>query len=1429
MAFWVVAVQLGLLALSLVASYYLAPSPLAERKKFGGSDLSLPRATEGDPIPLIYGTCRVRSPVVVSVGAMREGEVHSQSLDFEITEQAIFLTMRLVLGLGNAPVGESLGARFIAMYMGDKQILPGPGAFVGSVAPGFVEYYGYDTNVLGGPNRGGGWMGVMTFYGGTTTQTRTASDKHASEDTALLPNYRGMITVSLHGTSPTDEPLAFQYQNPAVGWAGWMAGELPSIPVYSFVVANPVKIPGVAATNVTIGDGDANPAAVIYDILTNKWGRLGNDTSRVDVDSFALVAQTLLDEEHGVSLMVPQPSEARTVIEDILRQIDGVLIEDPTTRKYVLKLIREDYVVANLPVFDVTNIIGEPELPSTLWEETVSEVRVIYTDPAKGYADGVALAQNLALVAASGGRKRTSEYRFPGVSNGRLAYHLASRELNFLGRPISKLLITVNRSAYNLRPGDPFVFTWAAWNMTGVYRVSELDLGELESGAITITAVQDRFAISHSVFDPPEDEIGETTPRPRPILLREITEAPRWIQLKAYEDGVIANIDAQRSMSLALPVGSDTLYRVDRDGAGIDLSGRPFPGSFVVDVAYARISGPYDTSTGLRIRGLLGWTPTATTAAAIATTGVNLISLNGEILSFETVADNGGGVYTLGNVGRGDFDTAPADHAVGDTGYVLGGSRARAAMGRLVMTHGTTYEMATLAAVGSTWTPASDSPQDTITSRSRVRLPARGAALLVNSSTAPAALEEEGVTLDWRDRNATTATIIRGDAGDETLESGQTFDAVAYKGDGPQDGGTQVVLAAGHSSHTLKVALGAAGHGVLEVGVDTKRAVAMPDGTTPTLRGWQVPTWPILAPHWRNLLLNPRATDVATLAWTWTIGAVSYVVASAQALGGAGGYITAASGTAILDGYQERDLTGYLPDGYKAILDFAAVRDPLGADTNDTVTVYLYSKNAAGTILDTATYGPASPATWAWQTLEIAKLNAAAVSIRVRVVLTAATELDTTASCAVTEFHLRGGQISDQLLENPSFEAGVTDWTESIGTWQALTATPYGSATYARPNDGAAAQLRQDPAITTGYEGGVAVLRCGRMNDAAGDTGTVTLQALGAGDAIVGSASTADEAITPTSTWARRHLALELPAATLKVRVQLDATRVAGTPLNSCFDDFDLRLHKHLDPDETISLAFSTPATQRLPGSIYQWYAAFPAVVAPNLAILDGDTLGKLGTEPLFEVVGSALALALAVVDQGRPDSVQTTTAYEMPARGVSSVQAAPVGTSFANFSSTQSWAAQAFFRVREPGAWDGAADLCGRVVGGVGWYLWITYGGRPAVTLIGATGTVTVTGTEAVTDGDLCGVGVSYDAGTDIITLVDALGTYTAAAASIGEFRADDVGRFSIWGSGSGLPPFVGQVIRCYLWRGERPTGAEIATTLTYATTPAAMALLSW
>lgn len=1409
MPLWWIAVELGIAAVSLWAAHYF-------RERSPSSPLAtpvVPRAEEGAVLPLAYGTVRVRSPLVVCVGKVypRDEVVGGQTVyDYH-------MGMRMVLCRGNTRVGDTTGAaELIGMYAGDRRLeaVIGPGISAPD-ATGSGSYrvsdhfvYAEAPGTLSRPV-----IGDLIFYGGRWDQNvHTADTMGGDEVDAYRIPYRGQVVVSLIGGEV----------------AGWRTGGSTSLLPYSFIIHNPISIPGYEAVTAPIGNGDANPAAVIYDILCHPWGGLGSDASAIDVDSFGAVAATMRDEGHGISIVIGSANDARKVIDEILNQIDGVMYEDPATRKYVLRLIRDDYDVGDLYIADPTTVEGDPELSATLWDETYNDVQIVYTDAARDFVNVTASAQNAANINSQGGRRRRVEYRYPGISNGTLAAQVAAKRLRVASQPVMKLRLALKRSALDLRPGDAIRFMWPAWGVDAVFRIYDPDFGTLANGSITVTAVQDHFTAPGAVFPLPA---GATSvpPTPTPIDLRVITEVPRWIALKAYEQGFITNVDGPRGYYLAAPPTSqESRYRVMLDSSA-DTPSRTFPGRFRLAAAYARHHGPFDSTTGISIDGVEGWTPTTTTDTMIASEGANLLLIDKELIAFRTATDAGGGAWTLSNVWRGVLDTVPADHADNAVGYVLPGRFAVGSLGGNVLTHGTTYDAATLSAVASSWTPEAVAPADILTVTSRTLRPYAPDAVEVNASQQPTAITEEGVTIEGTARDRLRGAITRPDAGAETIEAGTSYAAVAYaEGEDPLAGGAQVTLATGYDDTDIAASvgplpLGAAGHGSIEVGLEARRTVTLPNATSAALTSWQPATVPIVAHHYRNLLINPRFATSGQ-AWTFTTGTPSYT-SGASGLGGGGTYLTTSSAT--LDGYQDVPISGYRPGGYRALLRFAI--GPL-SDANDTVSVIMTSRNAAGTTLDTATYSASSPTTWQWQTLEIAALDPATATIRVRVILAAVGELDTVASVAITECRLQVGQITGQLLTNPSFESTITTgWTESVGTWQQLTSPTYGSANFARPNNGASAQLYQDVTPTAGWESSsVAVLELGRMNDDASDTGTVTITARDSGGTTLATATTGAEAISPSNVWQRRILFLELPATTATVRVTLDATRVAGTPLNTCFDDLDLRIHTHLAADESLVLDFSTERhTQALPADRFEWTRDFPSCPIPNHGILAGATIGGLGTEPLIEATGAALMGATCVIDQGA--NGMTAAGYETPGNGTGTsgdgIQVAPVGSSFANFGAGASWAGLFAARWSATSAPGSTVALASRYSAGKGWRIDLGTTGIPTLRVEDGTNAASVTATDAVDHGDWFVVGMHYDSTTGYLSIIDrsAVVTVDVATFSVGEWLHSDAIRFQLFNSSSGLATFPGQIARVYLWRSTVPTTTQLQACITTHVRPAA------
>lgn len=1394
---------------------YFTPDPRRElRRDHTPDSVRVTRVQEGTRIPLMYGTNRV-SGNVVWAGRIERKE---NFLGTELVNYHYRAAMQIIFGMSNAEPLRGAAATVRKFWVGDKSLSP--------LSTGDPEVFVITANTFyGGLFHGGGINGRLIIQGGSWQQVPHptwvgiygTNPSGSAPDPNLLPAYRGQVSVCLIGAEGT----------------GMMIGESPYLEPWSAEIYTPVSIPNFVAGFSAIGTGDSNPASVIVGLLNYRGGI---PESEIDLIAFAAAATVFEAEGHGISIVF-DGGDIDDHIKTIEEQTDCSVFRDQISGKYTIKLIREDYNPAALTVYGPADVVKgtEPTFTASTWDEVYNEVRVVYRDRARDYTDRVAAAQNGALVTAQGGRRRVREIRFPGVSNAKLASELAARELNMLSRPLVQIQVQLNRRAHRLQRGDVFRFQWPDLGLDMVFRVAKVRKGTLTDGRVTVMALQDRFDFTAPVFIPP-DFVTEHPPDPSPIIYRTITEAPRWVQLKGWENGSLTNVDAQRGFFLAAPEANDNLYMVQTatNGAAetLDLSARTFPAGFTVDLTYARTTSAYDTVTGLRIRGLYGIALAAATPTQIATEGRNLLQIGGEILAFETVTDAGGGDWVLGNVWRGVLDTVPATHAEGARGYFLPGGYAGGAIGGLVHVHGSSLVTHTQAAAGSTWTPSDDSPEDSFTARSRTMLSYPPSDLKLSGSRVPANVTEGGVGVSYMARDRLKGTITRPDASAETLEGGTVYDAVAVKGAAVAPGG-ETTLALGHtSSSSIEVHLGAAGHGLLDVGARARRATTLPDGTSPSLVNWQTPLLSVQAHHWRELLINPRFTSGLN-GWT-TVSGTPSIVTNGTGLGAGGSYVTGGAAAGITEIRQDVPISGYLPANYRAILDFATVNT---GDVGDTITVQLISLDSGGSVLQTQTYGPVDPGTtWGFNGLAIDDLHDNTASIRARILLTPVGEFDTTANVGCTELCLRVGQISDQLLVNPSFEAGVgVGWTTTVGAWQVLGTTPYSSTNYARPQDGASAQLRQAVTLPTGHETAVAVLVCGRMNDDVNDTGTVTLEALDGGGAVVGSATTGAQALSPSNVWQRRQVVLDpIPETATQLRVTLDAARVTGTPLNSCFDAFDLRTHKHLDPDAETSYTYSTRQQQPLPRTVFEWKLAFAGIAnqppPPDYAIYDGGLIGRLGVEPLLEADTGTLTDALCVAPEAKRS---TTTCYENPDRTSRDIHASPTGNAFGNFGSGTPFSAFCFYKVSES-PWSGiACGLMGRKVGARGWAFGLDAAGRASVELYGDTATKTATGTAASADGSLHGAGLIYDNAAGFVRCVDASGVVNTSTAGMGEFYADTPGRFRLFRSTAEAGPdftdvpLPGQIVRAYVWRRALTT-AQMQAIIRYTSIPTAWGALA-
>jgi hypothetical protein len=427
---------------------------------------SLPRSEEGAVVPLLYGRVRVDKPIVAWVG----GDTVTPRAGHD--DGSFIYGFTVVFVLGTPFRNGTIKLRRI--LAGDRNLvglqIPPPLSGSSPALGGALK----DAETDGIDQEDPKFMQVRyEFAGGTSSQDMIDVSANTSGlmilggvDEDLIPSFREYATVAIDVTTmfePNPPPFAF---------------EISTYPA------------GSSSTNV-IGD-EANPVAVIEDILIGVFGKLGLPAAIIDPVSFNAAAATLKSEEHGYSRCIDAPRDAGDIINEILTQIDGVLYEDMRYGTIGIKLIRADYEVADLRHITPDNCDEVQDFTAGGWTDIANKIRVVFPDRDLNYEDRSATAQNQANAVGQSGRISEVVLRFPGVCTSDLADAIAARELAARSRPIARCRVVVNREFLRTNVGDAVRVTWPEYHLAElVFRVAQVDRGTLADGKIALDLIQD--------------------------------------------------------------------------------------------------------------------------------------------------------------------------------------------------------------------------------------------------------------------------------------------------------------------------------------------------------------------------------------------------------------------------------------------------------------------------------------------------------------------------------------------------------------------------------------------------------------------------------------------------------------------------------------------------------------------------------------------------------------------------------------------------------------------------------------------------------------------------------------------------------------------------------------------------------------------------
>lgn len=743
--------QLAMFVVSFLIVAFLAPKPRVENARAQSlDDLRFPQASEGTPVTLVLGRVRVAAPNTLWYGDFEAVAIRKKVKTGVFSSKRITVGYRYYVGF-DAGICLGSGVRLRKVWIGKKEV------WSGDIGPGEAEFTIDKPGLFGGDQQGGGFVSTCRFYGGSFAQSRNAYlQSKAHPD---VPAYNGVAHVVFEQA---------------------YVGESAQLRPIRYEVCRYTNSLGLNSTVQFIGE-DLNPMEVLYQVLVSRWGGLDVDAGDIDAPSFVAAAQTLADEGNGMSLIVSKSNGGKSTIEEILRQIDGILYQEPETGKIVVRLVRYDYDVETLPLLTPANVISVRNFSRTSWEDTLNQVRVTYPRRDNKYETGAAMVQDMANINAQG-RLRSTNSSFPGCHTPELAVSLATRELSMLSIPMYKVTIEVNREVAQLRPGEPFRFSWPEYGIEDiVMRVQRFNLGELVDGRIVIEAIQDRFAANDTVFAAPEKSLYEPITRDAEDVTQAVlTEAPNWL-LRQQEDVPLPGSGNGYPLLLPRNVNAFQLAYSAKIGDVSIVDYTAYDGSALLDTAIAKLDGFTTGTTSLNIRDVrpnTDWLAGASTAET--RTGVNLLVIGEEWLTYESVTDNGNGTWTLGTVHRGLLDTQPVDHAELEPvflAHVEGLSLEE-------FSATSDFTVKVMSYTDSEATPEAGAPTFTHTPDRRYERPLPPDWTVVNGSRSPGTITTQGPhSVDWRARNRNSDLIAFPDDSAETEEQGVTYTLRVYLDD----------------------------------------------------------------------------------------------------------------------------------------------------------------------------------------------------------------------------------------------------------------------------------------------------------------------------------------------------------------------------------------------------------------------------------------------------------------------------------------------------------------------------------------------------------------------------------------------------------------------------------------------------------------------
>lgn len=411
--------------------------------------------------------------------------------------------MGIHMGLCRGPINELREIR-----VGDRTAWRG-------AALGQARWLINASSLFGGDEGEGGIYGTIDMMLGTETQPVNPRVKRML-GSALVPAFRGITTLFYDGLvssmNPYPKAWAFRVRRVTAGWDG----DIVWYPEKSVIWQGDNTISSM------------NPAHIIYEAFTNRdWGR-GRPAARIHDASFRATADQLFAEGFGLCICWRRQDGLGALVKSVIDHIGAVLIDDLVTGQVSLHLIRDDYVVDDLPLFDeASGLLGIDEDDAADGSMATNEVVVKFRNMLNsGNDDQVRVQNNASIQSAGAVLSETIDY--PHIPTSGLAGRLAQRDLRAKSAAVRRFKVRLDRRGAGVLPGKVFrIRSLKRGYEQLVLRAGQCDYGTLQAGTVTISCVIDAYGLPDTAYVAPQPPtVTPPTNEPLPATVRRMFEIP---------------------------------------------------------------------------------------------------------------------------------------------------------------------------------------------------------------------------------------------------------------------------------------------------------------------------------------------------------------------------------------------------------------------------------------------------------------------------------------------------------------------------------------------------------------------------------------------------------------------------------------------------------------------------------------------------------------------------------------------------------------------------------------------------------------------------------------------------------------------------------------------------------------------------------------